>query len=99
MLRRLIFLLALYVTLDVANPAMPGALSFSVDDSVEARVAHRLWVEDVAAVCTDVPEPLEVVCEVPVLTSLVVGAIRPRRARAPHRRLPEPSSTPSPEED
>ncbi|MGH7339005.1 MAG: hypothetical protein ACREKH_00800 [Candidatus Rokuibacteriota bacterium] len=36
-LSRLTLLLAAYVSLDVSNPLMPGALCFSVEDSVEAR--------------------------------------------------------------
>jgi len=37
----LILAVSLYVALDVANPLMPGALTFGVEDSVEVRQAER----------------------------------------------------------
>jgi hypothetical protein len=42
MLTRLALLVAAYLSLDVANPLMPGALTFGVEDSVEARQSDRL---------------------------------------------------------
>jgi hypothetical protein len=45
-LPRLTLLVAMYVSLDVANPLMPGALSFGVEDSVEARQADRFRGHD-----------------------------------------------------
>lgn len=45
---RFTLLLAVYVSLDVANPMMPGALNFITEDSVEARQAARLRAGDVA---------------------------------------------------
>jgi hypothetical protein len=38
--RRLILLLGLYVSLDLANPFMPGAFNFSADDSVDGVQLH-----------------------------------------------------------
>jgi len=32
---------AVYVSLDVANPLLPGALTFGIEDSVEIRLAER----------------------------------------------------------
>jgi hypothetical protein len=32
---------AIYISLDVANPLMPGALTFGIEDSVEIRLAER----------------------------------------------------------
>ncbi|MGH7341682.1 MAG: hypothetical protein ACREKH_14415 [Candidatus Rokuibacteriota bacterium] len=32
---------AVYISLDVANPLMPGALTFGIEDSVEIRLAER----------------------------------------------------------
>jgi hypothetical protein len=40
-LARLALLVAIYVSLDVSNPMMPGALTFGVEQSVEARQADR----------------------------------------------------------
>jgi hypothetical protein len=37
----LVLAFALYLSLDVANPLMPGALTFGVDRSVELRQAER----------------------------------------------------------
>lgn len=45
-LPRLTVLVAMYVSLDVANPLMPGALSFGVEDSVEARQVDRFRGHD-----------------------------------------------------
>jgi len=40
--RRLVWLLLIYVTLDFANPLMPGAVNFDVDDSVDGVHAERV---------------------------------------------------------
>jgi hypothetical protein len=40
-LTRLALFVAAYVALDVSNPMMPGALTFGVEQSVEARQADR----------------------------------------------------------
>jgi hypothetical protein len=45
-LPRLTLLVAMYVSLDVANPLMPGALSFRVEESVEARQVDRFRGHD-----------------------------------------------------
>src|ERR671919_827231 len=37
----LILAVTLYVSIDVANPLMPGALTFGIEDSVEVRQAER----------------------------------------------------------
>jgi hypothetical protein len=37
----LVLVVTVYVSLDVANPLMPGALTFGVADSVEVRQAQR----------------------------------------------------------
>jgi hypothetical protein len=96
MARRLIYLLAVYLTLDVANPMMPGALVLSVADSVEVRMAPRLSVEDVAGAQAGTLE-----CREPVSTLLAVSApvvVRavhhPSRTHAP--RLHLSASTPAP---
>jgi hypothetical protein len=38
---RLALVIAVYLSLDVTNPMMPGAFVFGVDDSVELRQADR----------------------------------------------------------
>jgi hypothetical protein len=48
-LARLALLFAIYVSLDVSNPLMPGALTFSVQESVEVRQSDRVRGEDDAA--------------------------------------------------
>ena len=40
-LARLALFVAVYVSLDVSNPLMPGALTFGVEQSVELRQAER----------------------------------------------------------
>jgi hypothetical protein len=37
----LVLVVVVYVSLDVANPLIPGALSFGIEDCVEARQADR----------------------------------------------------------
>jgi hypothetical protein len=100
MARPLIFLLALYLALDVANPMMPGALMLSVEDSVEVRIAHRLSVDDVAEACAGITACLEPVRTFPaVRTRVVVRAVSSSRTHAPRLRLPVSAPAPSPEED
>jgi hypothetical protein len=48
-LARMALLFAIYVSLDVSNPPMPGALTFGVQESVEARQSDRVRGEDDAA--------------------------------------------------
>ncbi len=51
--RHLILLLVLYVSLDLANPFMPGAFSFNPDDSVDAvRLHHEVFRSRLAAIST-----------------------------------------------
>jgi hypothetical protein len=53
----LVLIVAVYVSLDVANPLMPGALTFGVEDSVEVRQAERFRGPDDAALVPTVPLP------------------------------------------
>jgi hypothetical protein len=100
MARRLIFLLALYLTLDVANPMMPGALVLSVEDSVEVRMVQRLSGDDVAAVQASATDCLERVSTSVLVRAPVVVHAAPRPAtRAPRRHVPASAPAPSPEED
>jgi hypothetical protein len=45
-LARLAVLFAIYVSLDLANPLMPGALMFGVQESIEVRQSDRARGED-----------------------------------------------------
>lgn len=45
-LARLALLVAAYLSLDVSNPMMPGALTFGVEESVEVRPAERFRGQD-----------------------------------------------------
>jgi hypothetical protein len=96
----LVFLPALYLTLDVANPMMPGALVLGADDSVEVRLAQRLSVADIAlarAVITECRKPVGTLAAVPL--PVTVPAVPRCRADAPRRHLPVASPAPSSEED
>jgi hypothetical protein len=99
MLPRLIFLVGLYLTLDVANPMIPGALAFSVEDSVEARMAPRLRADDVATASARAAECLKRVVELPVRSQVVVRAARLCRTHAPRLRLPAAAPALSPDDD
>lgn len=56
-LARLALLVAVYVSLDVSNPLMPGALTFGVEASVEVRQAERYRGQDHRAPVPRAPEP------------------------------------------
>jgi hypothetical protein len=57
-LAKLALLVAAYLSLDVANPMMPGALTFGVEESVEARQADRFRGRDAGvAPLPRAPEP------------------------------------------
>jgi hypothetical protein len=58
MLARLALLVAAYLSLDVSNPMMPGALTFGVEESVEVRLSDRVRGQDRhVAPIPRVPEP------------------------------------------
>lgn len=99
MLPRLILLVALYLTFDVADPMMPGVLAFSVDESVEARTAPRLPADDVATVAAPAPEWLQPIVERPVRSPVVARTPRLSRAHAPRPRPPAAAPAPSSEDD
>jgi hypothetical protein len=59
-LARLALLVATYIALDVANPLMPGALTFGVESSVEVRQAERFRGQAPhVAVVPRLPEPAQ----------------------------------------
>jgi hypothetical protein len=86
-------LLALYVTLDVANPLMPGALVFSIEDSVEAHSARPLGSHDVVPAPAPTAERVDSTDRAAAQPSAAVEAFPVRRLHG--RRLPRPSSTPA----
>jgi len=98
MLARLILLVASYLALDVANPMMPGVLAFSAQDSVEARLAHRLGGHDVASPSARTVERSKPVVEVLVRPPSVVRAAGISRNHAPRLRLPASPRAASPED-
>lgn len=71
----LTLLIAVYVSLDVSNPLMPGALTFGVDESVEARQTDRQRGHDDVASLPLTPTPERVVVE---------RRVRVSRTPAPH---------------
>jgi hypothetical protein len=76
MLAKLALFVAAYIAQDVSNPLMPGALTFSVEQSVEVRQADRFrgQVHEVAPI----PRAPELECLDPDAQPL-----RPRRLLAP----------------
>jgi hypothetical protein len=91
----LILLVAVYVSLDVANPMMPGALTFGIADSVESRQAERFRGHDDGALfpASPAPERLEPADRGRTLARGPSPAVaRPWQADTPRRR----PSTPAP---
>lgn len=95
---RLTLLVALYVTLDVANPMMPGALVFGIEESVEVRQADRSRVHDEAPALA--PAYGHLVLSEPNVAPRRPAMVAARFAwtRIPHARLLPPSPAPSPED-
>ena len=72
---RLALLIALYITLDFANPWMPGALNFNPDESIDGiTVQHHHPRPRLAALATPVPLRLE-------FTDVIRGSTTPPVAR------------------
>jgi hypothetical protein len=98
---RLTLLLAVYVLLDVANPLMPGALCFGVEDSVEARRTDpvRIYAGAVALPLVPASKPLTPV-EPGVARNGLTAAVNPHSPRANVTRSDpsSPASAPSPED-
>ncbi|HSE93513.1 MAG TPA: hypothetical protein VLF19_09425 [Methylomirabilota bacterium] len=97
-LPRLTLIVAVYVALDVSNPLMPGALTFGVEDSVEARQADRFRGHDDAASPALTPAVEGLAPVEPSVTAsrlVVVTGLRFRRLHAarsdPSQRAPAPS--------
>ena len=62
---RLTLVVAVYIALDLANPLVPGALAFSVEDSVEAHTIRPIRAEDSPAPSALAPERVEPTAELP----------------------------------
>jgi hypothetical protein len=95
----LTLLVAIYVSLDVANPLMPGALSFGADESVEARQADRFRThDDVGAAARDPARDIVAVAEPTVVRRGMTAAVRPHarwaRVIRSHPSPPLPASSP-----
>ena len=94
---RLAWLVAAYLSLDVANPMMPGALTFGVEESVEARQSDRFRGQDPhLAPSPGPPEPERLDPSARTLTlRRLPGPVTPRSGRAPVTRsrlsLPAPA--------
>ena len=98
---RLALLLILYVSLDFANPMMPGAVSFDPDDSVEAVRPDRSRADGDAA--PEAPGPAPERPEPGLLVRLAArpapGIVPPRRAPVLPRFRPARSPDPAPGSD
>lgn len=96
----LTLLLAIYVSFDVSSPLMPGALCFSVEDSVEARRTDPVRIYAGTSALPLVPaKPLSPV-EPGVERSRQVAAVNPHSPRSHVTRSDPspPASAPSPED-
>jgi hypothetical protein len=95
----LILTVALYVSIDIANPMMPGALTFGIEDSVEVRQAERFRDHhDVAWLPAGPPcERVDQVDHQPVLSRVPAAAIRrtsPSRVQCARSSLCAPIASP-----
>ena len=83
-LARLALLVAAYLSLDVANPMMPGALTFGVEESVEARQADRSRGQDLDVARLGTPQPAHLDPPGRTLTRhRLPGPAMPRAGRVP----------------
>lgn len=97
----LVLVVTVYVLLDVANPLMPGALMFGVEDSVEARPADRLRGQVDAAPVSRVAAPLRIAgAERAVILGRAAtpAPFRVLQVRTPRSSLARPASSPSSED-
>jgi hypothetical protein len=99
-LARMALLFAVYVSLDLSNPMMPGALTFGVQESVEMRQSDRVRGEDAAAL-TPLRGPERLAPPARSVTLLRAPAPITAGSRRAHvtRSRPSLPTTPSPSED
>jgi hypothetical protein len=97
---RLTLLLAVYVTLDVSSPLMPGALCFSVEDSVEARRTAPVRIHAGASALPLAPSKPLTPVEPGIARSRLISAVNPhfRRAHVTRSDPSPPASAPSSED-
>jgi hypothetical protein len=95
LLVRLALLVSLYVAVDVANPMMPGALVFAVDDSVDARQWSRVRIHDETPAVAVAPARAGRIA--PARSAMASNPARRRVSPAPVCRahLPSPADCPS----
>lgn len=91
-LRRSALLIALYVALDFANPMMPGALVFGVEDSVEARHPDRSRADNDAPPFDAAPERVAAAEPVRVPSRMTLVSPRAPRTHVTRSRLSLPAS-------
>jgi hypothetical protein len=84
----LVLAVTLYVSLDLANPLMPGALMFGVEDSVKARQSERFRGQDdtTLVAATLPPEGLEPSAPRPAVDRISAGVDGGRPPEAPRAR-------------
>lgn len=86
----------IYVTLDVANPLMPGALTFGIEDSVEVRLAERFRSHNVASIPATLPSERVGQIDHQTFVSPVPATDTPRTSPSHVRRARSSLSTPAP---
>jgi hypothetical protein len=91
-LARLALLVALYVSLDVSNPMMPGALGFGIEESVDVVQSDRFRGQDHAALVPPAPEPRRLDPPDRSATALRPAAPGTPRVRQAHVTRSQPSS-------
>jgi hypothetical protein len=93
-------LFAVYVSLDLSNPMMPGALTFGAQDSVEMRQSDRARGEDDAALAR-LPGPERLAPPERSVTPLRAPAPATASSRRAHvtRSHPSAPAPASPSED
>ena len=99
--RLTLLLLLLYVVLDFSNPLMPGAVSFDLDESVEAVRPGRLEPPATAGAATPAPAPSRVESAAPARSALrrPAGRAAPPVVLTHLRRTPAPSRASDRSED
>lgn len=97
--RRLILLLGLYVSLDLANPFMPGAFNFNPDDSVDGVCLHYEVFRSRLAVIPTPPSIRDGALKRPVVTPQPADPPAVSEWFADLRQRQSSSSEPAPTED
>lgn len=91
----LVLVVAVYVSLDIANPFIPGALSFGLEDCVEARQADRFRAHADRAVMAPLPRRFAPVA-VPLARWRTSVPATPQWRQAPVTRSHPAFPTPAP---